>query len=584
MTPEQVFAQMVDDGDMVLDQLDRCALAHPDKTYLHDGEDGRRLSFAEVKRLSDRAAAGLVAMGLPPGAPVSVLTHNSLLTALAMFAIWRAGGVFAPINFNFTAPLLRHQLNDTAPFALISDSRFVPLLGEIAGDLTLPRLVLHQPQRGEHDHAANADPQTDSDALSALADRMTISDWADLRQHDGPVPTIARGPFDVANIVYTSGTTGPSKGVVQPFRWMNQYSQPMRSLLAPDDVLYCDLPLYHVGGAFALLTAALWRGNTVGLWNRFSPTRFWERIAECGASFAILLDVMIPWLMSASPMGSDRANTLNKVHMQPLPGNHHQVAQRFGFDFVSCGFGQTESGAGFGCSIDEWPSGDGTPPALWRGLDKAGYRANCLANDRLLVDGRWPLPKGLMGRPNPLLEVAVLDADDNHCRPGSVGQLAFRPRFPGLLLREYLGQPEATIQALRNCWFHTGDAVKALPEMPGCYAFVDRMGGFFRVRGENVSSYEVEMLMTSHPAVRAAAALPLPATVGDEDDIAVFVEGVAGQTLNEDMLREHAARVMPRYMQPRHLRIVAALPITPNNKIEKYKLKAQLLRELAGDA
>jgi len=576
MTPEQVFEQMVADGDMVLDQLDRCAREHPDKTYLHYGEDGLKLSFAQVKAMSDRAAAGLVAMGLPAGEPVSVLTRNSLLGALAMFAIWRAGGVFAPVNFNFRGPLLRYQLNDTAPFALITDASFLPVLAEVADELTLQRLVLHMPAPGDHDH----------DAALAAADahaaptRLSVTPWPALLQHSGPVPAIARTPFDVANIVYTSGTTGPSKGVVQPFRWMNHYAYPMRSLLSHDDVLYCDLPLYHVGGAFALVTKALWRGNTVGLWDRFSPTRFWERIAECGATSGILLDVMIPWLMSAPPSEHDRNNTLNKVHMQPLPANHHEVARRFGFDFVTCGFGQTESGSGFACTIDEWPDGQGTPASHWRGLDKAGYRANCRDTGRLVVDGRQALPKGLMGLPNPLLEVAVLDEDDNHVPPGTVGQLAFRPRFPGLLLREYFRKPEATIKVHRNCWFHTGDAVKALPEMPGCYAFVDRMGGFFRVRGENVSSYEVEVLIASHPQVRAAAAVPVPAAVGDEDDIAVFVECIAGEVLDEATLRAHAAQVMPRYMQPRHVRFVDALPVTPTNKIEKYKLKASLLKEL----
>ncbi|MBI5256196.1 MAG: AMP-binding protein [Burkholderiales bacterium] len=574
LRPEDVFAQMVAEGDLVLDQLDRCAREHPHKTYLHYGEDGVRLSFAEVKALTDRAAAGLVALGLPPGEPVSVLTRNSLFAALAMFAIWRAGGVFAPVNFNYRGPLLSYQLNDTAPFALITDASCAASLNEVAPALGLSRLIVHSPRPGEHDHAAT----------EAFDPRFTVTDWATLAQHTGPVPQIARTPFDVANIVYTSGTTGPSKGVVQPFRWMNHYSHPSRALTSADDILYCDLPLYHVGGAFALVTRALWQGNTVGLWDRFSPSRFWERIAECGASACILLDVMIPWLMSAEPrldsQGGDRANTLNKVHMQPLPANHHAVARRFGFDFVTCGFGQTESGSGFGTVIDEWGPEHGTPPALWRGMPKAEYLANARALDRHVVDGRQPTPKGLMGRPNPLLDVAVLDDDDNAVPAGTVGQLAFRPRFPGLLLREYFRKPEATLKVLRNCWFHTGDAVKELADQPGVYAFVDRMGGFFRVRGENVSSYEVEVLIASHPAVRAAAAVPVPAAVGDEDDIAVFVELVEGATLTESELRAHASAVMPRYMQPRHIRFVAALPVTPTNKIEKYKLKAQLLAEL----
>ena len=114
-SPEQVFAAMVADGDMILDQLDARARELPDKTYIHYGEDGIRLSFAQFKQQTDRIAAGLVAAGLTPGQPVSVLTRNSLLATLAMYAIWRAGGVFAPINFNFRGPLLSYQITDTAP-------------------------------------------------------------------------------------------------------------------------------------------------------------------------------------------------------------------------------------------------------------------------------------------------------------------------------------------------------------------------------------------------------------------------------------------------------------------------------------
>ncbi|RYF32706.1 MAG: AMP-dependent synthetase [Comamonadaceae bacterium] len=572
MTPQQAFDDMVAEGDMVLDKLDECALAFADKVYLHYGEDNVRMTFAQVKAESDRIAAGLVAMGLAPGQPVSVLTRNSLVSTLAMYAIWRAGGVFAPVNFNFRGPLLSYQLNDTAPFALITDTSFAEVLNEVAGELKVSQLVVHTPSADDHD--CSAEP------LPAFGAQFALTDFGALRRHDGAVPSVARGPFDVANIVYTSGTTGPSKGVLQPFRWMNHYSQSLRSATTSDDVLYCDLPLYHVGGAFALVTRALWRGNTVGLWDRFSPTRFWDRIAECGASCCILLDVMIPWLMKAEPRASDRANTLNKVHMQPLPASHNAVARRFGLDFVSCGFGQTESGSGFACTIDELGDDMGAPAELWKGLSKAEYRASCEAAGRLVVDGNQTLPKGFMGRANPVLEVAILDEDDNRVPPGTIGQLAFRPRFPGLLLLEYFRKPEVTVKVHRNCWFHTGDACKQLAEAPDTYAFVDRMGGFFRVRGENVSSFEVEALVALHPGVRAVAAVPMPAQVGDEDDIAVFIETMEGVTLDEAALRTHAAASMPRFMQPLYIRFVDALPVTATNKIEKYKLKRQLLQEL----
>lgn len=572
MTPQQTFAEMVAQGDVVLDRLDDCASRLPGKVFIHYGEDGVRLTFAEFKQVTDRLAAGLTACGVRPGEAVSVLTRNSLVSALAMFGIWRAGCLFAPINFNFKGPQLAYQLGDTKPSALITDASFVEILAEIETECELKRVIVHQPRETDHDFTSAHFPES-------LAGAPIVS-FADLCASSAPTPKVRRGPLDIANVVYTSGTTGPSKGVVQNFRWMNQYSYFLRALTSEDDVIYCDLPLYHVGGAFALVARAVWKGNTVGLWDRFSPTKFWERIAECGASVCILLDVMTAWLLAAPQGPNDRANTLGKVHMQPLPPNHHEVADRFGFDFITVGFGQTEAGFAFIGVIDELGEEHGVPPDLWRGPSKADYRVQCRRLGALVVDGRQKLPTGFMGRPSPFLEIALLDAEDNEVPKGTIGQLAIRPRFPGLLLQEYFGKPEATIKAFRNLWFHTGDACREAPGEEGVYLFVDRMGGFFRVRGENVSSFEVEALISRHAKIQATAALPIAAEVGNEDDIVVFVEVVKGQSLTEEEVRAHVAAVMPRYMAPKYIRFCDALPVTPTNKVEKYKLKQAILMEL----
>ncbi|MEN2977534.1 AMP-binding protein (plasmid) [Tistrella bauzanensis] len=575
MRPEDAFALMVDQGDMVLDRLDACCRVHPDKTFIIYGEDDITLSFAAFRQATDRLAAGLARLGVGADDRVSVFTRNSLVAALAMFAIWRAGGVYAPINFNFKGQLLGYQLKDTAPKLLITDINMAGVLAELADDLALPPVVMHHPRPGDHDDAGATMP-------TAGLGGAPLHDLADLLATDAAPPVVIRRYGDIANIVYTSGTTGPSKGVMQSFRWMNQYNFLLRSLNNADDVLYCDLPLYHVGGAFSQFVRAVWHGCTVGLWDRFSPNRFWRRIDRCGATVCVLLDVMVPWLMSAEPDTRDRENTLNKVHMQPLPTAHHQVARRFGFDFTTAGFGQTESGAGFLVVIDQFGAEAGTPPDLYRGLSKDALRTAVRDMNLYMVDGAAPTPKGLMGRPSPLLETAVLDPEDNICPPGVVGQLAFRSRFPSTILTGYLNKPEKTLEAFRNQWFHTGDAISR--DADGIHYFVDRMGGFFRVRGENVSSFEVEDLINSHPSIRVAAALPVPAREGGEEDIGVFVELVEGATLSLDALRAHCAAVMPRYMVPHHLRIIDALPLTPTGKIEKYKLRQQLLAEIEAAA
>lgn len=571
LTPEQAFAEMVAQGDVVIDRFDQWVAKHPGKTFIDYGEDDLRLSFAEFSRQADAVAAGLVRLGAAPGDRVSVMTRNSLVATLVMFACWRSGAVYAPVNFNYKGRLLSYQLDDTAPSVFVVGADCAQAVHEVLGETSIGALVLHLPRPGDHDFGQGEVP-------AGFGAGRRLAELADLLREGGSAPKLQRAYSDLANIIYTSGTTGPAKGVLQSFRWMNQYSYVMRNVNGPDDVVYCDLPLYHVGGAHFLVARSAWTGNTVALWDRFSPSDFWRRIARSGCSTAVLLDVMVPWLMSAEPRPQDRENTLNKVHMQPLPLNHHAVARRFGFDFVTSGFGQTESGMGFGALIDEWGDEEGTPRELWRGPDKAAIRAAMARFGLPVIPPGAELAKGFMGLPSPLLEAAVLDPQDNRCADGEVGQLAFRPRFPSLLLEEYFRKPEATVKALRNCWFHTGDACYRGKD--GFWYFVDRMGGFFRVRGENISSYQVEDLINGHPKVRATAAVPVPADIGDEEDVAVFVELKEGETMSEEELRDHAREVMPKYMVPKHIRFIPALPLTPTNKVEKYKLKQQLIAEL----
>ena len=571
MTPAQAFAKMVSQGDVVIDRFDDWVRQQPDKLFIDYGEDDIRLSYAQFARQADAVAAGLVAQGAITGDRISVMTRNSLVATLVMFACWRIGCVYAPVNFNYKGKLLSYQLNDTLPRVLVVGTDCAEPVHEVLAETSIEALLVHRPRPGDHDFGQGKVP-------AGFGAGRRIGELAQVLADGGVPVAVPRVYSDLANIIYTSGTTGPAKGVLQSFRWMNQYSLVMRSMNGADDVIYCDLPLYHVGGAFFMITRAVWSGNTVSLWDKFSPNTFWDRIARNGCSTAVLVDVMIPWLMSAAPRASDGENTLNKVHMQPLPLNHHAVAQRFGIDFITCGFGQTETGMGCAALIDELGDAQGTPKALWRGPSKAEIRAAMSAFGLPVIRGDQALAKGFMGLPSPLLDAAVLDPEDNQVADGELGQLAFRPRFPSLILEEYFKKPETTIRTLRNCWFHTGDACYRGKD--GLWYFVDRMGGFFRVRGENVSSYQVEDLINSHPKVRATAAIPVPADQGDEEDVAVFVELKDGQTMSDDELRDHARDVMPKYMVPKHVRFVPALPLTPTNKVEKYKLKQQLMAEL----
>ncbi|HLR44215.1 MAG TPA: AMP-binding protein [Brevibacterium sp.] len=562
-TTTQLEALLTADGTTLPERLDNWAQTTPQAICLYDGETDREYTYAEFGALTDAVAGSLARWGIVPGDRISVFTTNSLLAATLMFACWKAGAIYAPVNFSYRGRLLSYQLRDTSPRLLVTDAELVERIPEVAGDLA--------------DDAALSVAVFEDDAEAPVGGLPRVP-WSALTQQ-APRPDVTIGPADPANIVYTSGTTGPAKGVLQPHLWINQYTYGLRSLIDSRDVVYNDLPMYHVGGAFANVGRAIWKGAEAAIWNRFSPSEFWSRIERRGATAAILLDVMIPWLMKAPESEADRANTLSKVHMQPLPLHHAAVAQRFGFDAVSAGFGQTESGGPLKIVMLETAEGEGTPEHLRKGLLGDELTAACQERGFSVVDGTTVTEKGAMGYPSHFVEAMIVDESDAECPRGVPGELVVRPKISHIMMTEYIGKPEATATAWRGGWFHTGDS--ALQNPDGSFRFVDRMGDRIRVKGENLSSFQVEDLLNGHPDVQMTAVFAIPSSEGSEDDIVAYVVLVEGSRTTEDDLHGFAQEQMPKFMRPAHIRIVADIPRTPTNKIEKYKLKQDFTAQTA---
>ncbi len=559
--PSKSVLEVFTRHEIVVERLDTWAHTAGERPFFYYGDGDVTLTFRQFGDITDAIAGNLARLGITKGDRVSLLLFNPLAASLCMFGIWKAGAVFCPINFSFTGRLLAYQLNDTQPRLLITEPQMVERLNQIAGEFNaIPPIVMY------------AAPETEP-----LSDVFDSISWAELTQ-PAARPDVQLAPYDVANIVYTSGTTGPSKGVVQTYRWMNQYTFMLQQFTTQDDVIYSDLPLYHVAGAFANVARAAWVGCQVAVWNRFSPGEFWHRIKHSGASYAILLDVMIPWLLKAPEQPEDRLNTLNKVHMQPLPLQHQSVAQRFGFDIVTCSFGQTEAGVPMCAVIEEVEPGQGTPAGLFKGLSRTEFRDHCAQFDVPVLPGEAVTQKGFMGKPLPYHQVTVLNEWDEPCAPDEVGQLAVRSPLPWMYLTEYLGKPEATIAAFRNLWFHTGDAARY--DADGNFYFVDRLGDRMRRRGENLSTFTVEDLLSQHPDIELVAVFPIPSQEGNEDDIVAFVVVKSGCDVTIEILHDWSARELPKFTRPQHIRIVPELPRTPTNKVEKYKLRELILREL----
>lgn len=571
MNQTELLNQLSSREEVVPKCLEYWAETAGENTFIYYGESDKKISYKKFNQISNSIGHSLKARGIQKGDRISVFLRNPLVTTMVMFGIWKCGAVFSPINFNYRGRLLSYQLNDTQPKVLFTERSMVPILNEIASEVEQLSTVVFNPQEGDHDYIAEmADIPLNLVFNEISFDRMLQAETHNLN--------IELNYYDIANIIYTSGTTGPAKGVVQSHRWVNGYTLRLRSCLTQEDVVYNDLPLYHVGGAFANIARACYAGCTVAIWDKFSPNQFWTRVEKSGASVAILLDVMIPWLMNAKPSENDRFNTLNKVHMQPLPKYHNEVAKRFGFDIVTAGFGQTEAGAPMSSIILETEEGEGTPMHLYKGLSRKEIIANCEKEQVPIIDGKKELNKGFMGKPNQYFDVIVLNEKDEEVPVGQVGQIAFRPRLPHLVLSEYYNKPESTKKAFQNLWFHSGDA--AYLGEDGFYYFVDRLGGVIRCRGEKISSYQLEDIINSHPDIDLCAAFPVPAEVGDEDDVAIYVVKKNGGEIDEEELRIWVKDKMPKYMWPKHIRFTPDIPRTPTNKIEKYKLRQELMKEL----
>ncbi|WP_427965373.1 class I adenylate-forming enzyme family protein [Altererythrobacter sp.] len=560
MTENELAQLLGADGELVTEQLDRWSRERGSNTFLFYGETGTEMSFADVAQRTDAISGNLQRLGIGKGDHVSVFCTNSLLAALSMFGIWKAGAVYCPINFSYTGRLLEYQLNDTSPRLVITEPDLLPALNEVASLLEDAPKV-----------SVCADPINPNDAdVPSIDGTYGSIAWSELTSDCSPAD-VKLDPSDAANLIYTSGTTGPAKGVLLPHRWMAQYTFLSRKLCNENDVIYNDLPMYHVGGAVFNICRAAWLGCEVAIWNRFSPDSFWSRIAERKATTAVLLDVMIPWLMKAPAGADDRRNTLNKVHMQPLPLDHAVFADRFGIDHVTAGFGQTETGNGLIVMIRQSGEGEGTPSDLYFGPSHAEIAQTMQEINVPVISPEQAERKGIMGVPSPFVEVSVRREDDSLCDTGEIGHLTLRPKLPNIFLQTYWRKPEATADALRNLWFHTGDA--AFLGEDGFYYYNDRLGDRIRVRGENLSSFQVEDLLNRHPGVRMSAVVGVPSEEGNEDDIAAFVIATSPDALSEDIVRAYATENMPKYMRPRFIRIVDDLPRTPTNKVEKYKLR-----------
>jgi carnitine-CoA ligase len=491
------------------------AETHRDVTFLkfRDGE----LTFAEVDAAADRYARGLAAEGVSRGDHVAVMLPNCPEFLPVVFALARLGAVAVPVNTAYRGELLRHVLDSADVTTLVIDAEYADRLPSVAP--AVPDLV-RVFVRGEET------------SLALLG--VPAAGMARLLAHgDDPVHGDVRFS-DLQAIMYTSGTTGRSKGAMVPHALALTCARDSLDFLDRwGKTTYCPLPLFHAAGLWDGVFSALLSGSAIGIVPRFSASRFWDDVRHFDAQVAMSVFAMIPILLSAPPGPRDTDHPLETFYMgkSALDAPLHE---RFGVRAVET-YTSTEVGIATGSPYGEWRVGS-------------------------------------MGRAHgERFEVAVVDEHDREVASGEPGELVVRPRQPFVITTGYYGMADATARAFRNMWFHTGD--RAWRDDDGYFYFLDRIADAIRRRGENISAFDIECEVNLHPSVMECAAYGVPSELAEED-VKLAVVRRPGAELTAAELAAYCAAKLPSFMVPRYIEFVGELPRTPTDKVAKHVLRA----------
>ncbi|AMN46166.1 crotonobetaine/carnitine-CoA ligase [Steroidobacter denitrificans] len=490
--------------------------------------DERSYSYGQANAVVNAYAHGLRRLGLQAGDRLMLYMHSCVEFVLLSLAANKLGALWVPVNTDYRGEWLSDTINASKGAVLVTDTDLLEKLRPVERELRYERLVL----RGGAEAAGGEFAQRGIVSLDELADNS-----------EAEPETKHIGYGDAAAVLWTSGTTGKPKGVLQSHNvWIRAAVNNDRLYgTRPGDITYNCLPLYNSAAWVANIYRALTTGIPCALDEQFSVSKFWDRIRFYGATQTMTLGAMHMFLWNEPRKADDADNPLRVASMVPMP--HKLIApfcERFGLEAIVQGFGQSE-----------------VMPILTKAESaEKQFKPNALG--KLFED----------------MELKLLRDDGQEAGPGEPGEFTIRPLAPHIIFSGYFDDPEATKKAFRGEWYGTGDL--GMRDAEGDYFFVDRKKDYIRYKGRNISSLQVEGIAASHPAVQAAAVYGLPSdTLESEHEIKLDVILKPGQQLRPEELAGYINERAPYFCVPRYIDFVDELPYTPTQKLEKYKLRAK---------
>lgn len=497
--------------------LELAAATYGDRVFVRCRAEA--VTYREAEAQARRAARALAGTGISHGARVAIMLPNCLEFLYVWFGIARLGAVEVPINSEFKSFQMGHVLNDSQCSVLVIDAAYLPRLAELAGKLPHLETVI---VRG------SGAPGLDGVTCHDLGGLLAAAPDQD--------PPARVSHADLLAIVHTSGTTGPSKGVMvchhHEYVLGRNIARDME--LGPADVFYNFYPLFHNTAQGIITWAVLQVGCTMVLRDRFSASNFWREVRAYGCTTFYYMGAILRILLETAPDDVGPGSHPLRVAWGIAAGAEEftRFRDRFGVPLRG-GYGSTE--ANIPCFLP------------------------------------WDNPKpGSSGRVLPGWSVRIADAHDRPLGSGQIGEIVVRPDESYCMMQGYFNRPEATVEAWRNLWFHTGDA--GYFDDDGDLFFVDRIRDVIRRRGENISSYEVETVVQQFDGVLEAAAIAVPAELG-EDEVKVVILPKQGADLDLDDLVRHCEGQLAAFAVPRYFEVVAELPKTETDKVKKHVLR-----------